>query len=104
MSENINRVQVEIPYHLRQLAGVTNLVGLSIAGPVTYGRIIDELEKNYPALRGTLRDHGQTTRRPLIRFFACEDDWSNAKPDDPLPDAIASGREPFLIIGAIAGG
>ena len=97
-------VRVELPAHLRTLARVNGEVQLDIRGPVTQRTIIDALEQKYPVLEGTIRDHGSPRRRALVRFFACEEDFSNAAPDAPLPDAVADGREPFLIIGAIAGG
>lgn len=99
------KVQIELPMHLRQLAGgVSNPVILAVAAPVTQRSILDALEEAYPALSGTIRDHRTKVRRPFIRFFACEEDLSNASPDEPVPEDIAAGREPFLVIGAIAGG
>jgi hypothetical protein len=97
-------IRVVLPFHLRKLAGITGEVALSVPGPITQRTILDALEVQYPALRGTIREHGSPKRRPLIRFFACEEDLSDDNPDNPLPDPIATGREPFLIIGAIAGG
>jgi molybdopterin synthase sulfur carrier subunit len=97
-------VRVELPAHLRTLARVSGEVRLEVAAPVTIGAILDALEANHPALRGTIRDHGSPKRRPLVRFFACEDDLSNTPMDAPVPDAIANGAEPLLIVGAIAGG
>ena len=97
-------VRVVIPYHLRVLAGVGGEVQLAIAGPVTQRSVLDALEARYPMLCGTVRDHVTRKRRPLVRFFACEEDFSNEDPDTPLPEAVASGKEPFFIIGAIAGG
>lgn len=97
-------IRVVLPFHLRNLARVTGEVTLHLTGPVTQLSILNALEAQYPVLQGTIRDHGSIKRRPLIRFFACEQDWSDEPPEKPLPDAIASGREPFFIIGAIAGG
>ncbi len=97
-------IQVVIPPHLRTLARVGGKVMLEIEGPVTQRSILDALEARYPMLRGTIRDHVTQQRRPFIRFFACEEDWSHESPDAPLPDAVVTGVEPFLIVGAIAGG
>ena len=97
-------IRVVLPHHLRVLAHVEREVQLDVAAPVTQRSILDALEARYPMLRGTIRDHGTQKRRPLVRFFACEEDYSNAAPDDPLPQAVAKGKEPFFIIGAIAGG
>jgi sulfur-carrier protein len=97
-------IRVEIPFHLRTLAGVDGEVKLAVVGPATTTAILDALEAKYPMLKGTIREHGKVERRPLIRFFACYEDWSHESPDDPLPAAIAEGKEPFLIVGAIAGG
>jgi molybdopterin converting factor small subunit len=97
-------VRVILPAHLRTLAAVERQVELEIAGPVTQRTILDALETKYPALRGTIRDHVTQQRRPLVRFFACEQDISHDSPDALLPDKIASGEEAFYIIGAIAGG
>jgi len=97
-------VRVELPAHLRTLARVSGEVQLEVPPPVTQRAIIDALERRYPVLCGTIRDHGSERRRALVRFFACEQDLSNESPDAPLPEAVTSGREPFLIIGAIAGG
>ncbi|HKW75268.1 MAG TPA: MoaD/ThiS family protein [Terriglobales bacterium] len=97
-------VRVYLPAHLRTLAQVRDEVQLEIQGPATPRAILDALEAAYPALRGTIRDHVTKQRRPFLRFFACEQDYSHESPDAPLPDAIASGSEPFMIIGAIAGG
>jgi len=97
-------IRVVIPQHLRTLAQVQGDVELAISGPVTVRSILDALEARYPMLRGTIRDHGTLARRPFLRFFACGQDLSLDSPDAPLPDAIASGAEPFYIIGAIAGG
>jgi molybdopterin synthase sulfur carrier subunit len=97
-------IQVILPAHLRTLARVDGKVALEVEGPVTQRSILDALEAKYPALRGTIRDHVTRQRRPFIRFFACEEDWSNEPPEAPLPDAVATGAEPFLIVGAMAGG
>ena len=97
-------IRVVIPFHLRTLAHVDDEVQLDVAAPVTQRSVLDALEACYPMLRGTIRDHGTMKRRPFIRFFACERDLSHNSPDTPLPEAIATGREPFLIVGAIAGG
>ena len=97
-------IQVILPANLQTLAGVGRVVELELPAPVTQRAILDALEANHPALRGTMRDMTTKKRRPMIRFFACEEDWSDASPDAPLPDEVVSGREPFLIIGAIAGG
>src|SRR5438874_3756498 len=97
-------IRVILPQHLRTLANVDREVKLDIAGPITQRSILDALETRYPMLRGTIRDHVTQVRRPMLRFFACEEDLSHESPDAPLPDAIAAGSEPFLIIGAIAGG
>jgi molybdopterin synthase sulfur carrier subunit len=97
-------IQVMLPPHLRTLARVSGKVALEVEGPVTQRSILDALEAKYPALRGTIRDHVTGQRRPFIRFFACEEDWSNEPPDAPLPDAVVTGAEPFLIVGAMAGG
>jgi hypothetical protein len=97
-------VRVVLPYHLRTLARVGAEVTFDVAGPVTQRSILDALEARYPMLRGTIRDHVTQKRRPMLRFFACNEDLSHEPPDAPLPDAIVSGAEPFFIIGAIAGG
>jgi sulfur-carrier protein len=97
-------IRVVLPYHLRTLAQVGAEVQLDVAAPVTQRSVLDALEARYPMLRGTIRDHVTQQRRPMLRFFACEDDLSLEPPDAPLPDAVASGAEPFWIIGAIAGG
>lgn len=97
-------IRVVLPVHLRTLARVQDEVILDIAGAATQQSLLDALEVSYPMLRGTIRDHVTQRRRPLVRFFACEEDVSFDAPDAPLPDAIASGREPFLIVGAMAGG
>src|ERR1039457_1144378 len=97
-------IRVELPAHLRTLARVGSEVQLTVEGRVTQRSILDALEAGYPMLRGTIRDHVTQQRRPFLRFFACSEDWSHEPLDALLPDAIASGAEPFLIIGAIAGG
>ncbi len=97
-------IRVVLPYHLRNLAKVGAEVELDVEGPLTQRSILDALEARYPMLRGTIRDHTTHKRRPFLRFFVCSEDWSHEPPDTPLPDAIASGTEPFFIVGAIAGG
>ena len=97
-------IRVELPAHLRTLARVGREVQLQVEGPVTQRAILDALEASYPMLRGTIRDHGTQQRRAFVRFFACEEDLSHESPDAILPDAVALGKEPFLIVGAIAGG
>jgi hypothetical protein len=97
-------IQVVLPAHLRTLAGLKGDVSLDITGPVTQRSVLDALEARYPMLEGAIRDHGTLQRRPFVRFFACEEDWSHESPDTPLPDRVASGAEPFYIVGAIAGG
>ncbi|MGH9528655.1 MAG: MoaD/ThiS family protein [Terriglobales bacterium] len=97
-------IRVILPQHLRTLAHVGSEVTLEVEGPLTSRAVLDALEARYPMLRGTIRDHVTQERRPFLRFFACEEDLSHEPPDAPLPDSVASGREPFLIIGAIAGG
>jgi molybdopterin synthase sulfur carrier subunit len=97
-------IRVALPYHLRLLGKIDGEVQLDVATPVTTRAILDALEDRYPMLRGTIRDHVTAKRRPFIRFYACNEDLSLDSPDDPLPAPIASGAEPFLIIGAIAGG
>src|SRR5579859_2018135 len=97
-------IRVVLPYHLRTLAQVGAEVTLEVEGPVTQRSVLDALETRYPMLSGTIRDHVTQKRRPFLRFFACGEDLSHEQPDAPLPDAIASGAEPLLILGAIAGG
>jgi hypothetical protein len=97
-------IRVELPQHLRTLAKAGREVQLEVEGPVTQRSVLDALEAKYPMLCGTVRDHDTQLRRPFLRFFACEQDFSHESPDAPLPEAVASGKEPFLIIGAIAGG
>jgi molybdopterin synthase sulfur carrier subunit len=97
-------IRVILPPHLRTLAHVDGETELEVKIPVTQGSVLDALEAKYPMLRGTIRDHVTQLRRPMVRFFACGEDLSHESPDAPLPDAIATGSEPFVIIGAIAGG
>ena len=97
-------IRVVLPPHLRTLARVDGEVQLQIAGPATQGSVLDALESSYPMLRGAIRDHVTLRRRPFVRFFACEQDLSHDSPESPLPEAVAIGVEPFLIVGAIAGG
>ena len=100
----IQVIRVILPQHLRTLAHVGSEVELELDGPVTLRSVLDALEARYPMLRGTIRDQVTQQRRPFLRFFACEEDLSHEPPAAPLPDAVASGKEPFIIIGAIAGG
>jgi hypothetical protein len=97
-------IRVVLPYHLRTLARVEGEVMLEVANPATIGSVLDALEARFPVLGGTIRDHGTLKRRPFIRFFACREDLSLDPPDTPLPEAVISGKEPFLVIGAMAGG
>ena len=97
-------IRVILPFHLRNLAHVGPEVTLEVAGPVTQRTVLDALEASYPMLCGAIRDHDTKLRRPFLRYFACEEDLSHESPDVALPDAVASGREPFIVIGAIAGG
>ena len=97
-------IRVVLPPHLKTLAKVDGEVTLEITGAVTQRSVLDALEERYPMLRGTIRDHGTKQRRPFLRFFACAEDLSHESPDTPLPQAVASGAEPFMVIGAIAGG
>lgn len=97
-------IRIELPFHLRTLANVRDEVELDVAAPVTQRSVLDALEARFPMLRGTIRDHVTLIRRPFLRFFACERDLSHEPPDAPLPDAVSNGAEPFLIVGAIAGG
>jgi len=97
-------IRVVLPAHLRNLAKVDGELELEVEGPATQRSVLDALEARYPMLRGTLRDHVTQQRRPFVRFFACEEDLSHDSPDQPLPPEVASGVEPFLIVGAIAGG
>ncbi len=97
-------IRVALPFHLRNLARVEGDVALDVAAPVTIRAVLDALEMRYPTLRGTIREYETGKRRAFLRFFACEEDWSLESVDKPLPEAVASGKEPFLILGAIAGG
>jgi molybdopterin synthase sulfur carrier subunit len=97
-------IRVVLPAHLRNLAHVDGEVKLEVKGEITQRSILDELEARYPVLQGTIREHVTQRRRPFVRFFACEEDLSHQSPDAPVPYAVASGTEPFFIIGAIAGG
>jgi sulfur-carrier protein len=97
-------IRVMLPAHLRTLARVGPEVRVDIEGPPTLRAVIDALEARYPALQGTIRDHGTERRRPFVRFFACEEDLSHQSPDAPLPDAVVNGAEPLLVVGAMAGG
>lgn len=96
-------IRVTIPHHLRTLAGIGAEVSLTVDAPVTIGSVLDALEAAYPVLRGTIRDHVTKEKRPFLRFFVCMEDWSHEPSDKPLPEAVANGAEPFMIIGAIAG-
>lgn len=97
-------IRVVLPHHLRTLAGVSREVTLDVAGVLTQRSLLDALEATYPMLRGTIRDHVTQTRRPFIRFFACEQDLSHDAPDTPLPNEVATGEAPLIVVGAIAGG
>ena len=97
-------IRVQIPFHLRTLAGTGREIEVEVDAPVTQKRVLDAIEARYPMLRGAIRDQQSGKRRAFIRFFACERDLSHEDPDSPLPDDVATGREPFLIVGAIAGG
>ncbi len=97
-------IRVMLPAHLRALAHIDGEAELHVAGQVTQRSVLDELERRYPVLRGTIRDHGNGRRRAFVRFFACEQDLSHDQPDTPLPEAVATGAEPYLIVGAMAGG
>ena len=97
-------IRVELPQHLRTLAHVGNEVPIQVEGPVTQRSVLDALEAAYPMLRGAIRDHVTLQRRAFLRFFACQEDLTHESPDAPLPEAVVSGKEPFLVIGAIAGG
>jgi hypothetical protein len=97
-------IRIILPFHLRTLAHVGSEVMLEVEGPITQRTVLDALESRYPMLRGAIRDHDTHERRAFLRFFACEEDLSHESPDAPLPDAVASGKEPFIVIGAIAGG
>ena len=97
-------IRVMLPAHLRMLAQVKGEVQLQLDGPVTQRSVLDALEERYPMLRGTMRDQNTKKRRPFVRFFACEEDLSHESPDAALPDAVVNGKEPFMVVGAIAGG
>ena len=97
-------IRVVLPYHLRTLARVEGEVELAVEGPPTLRSVLEALEARHPSLRGTIRDHGTLKRRPFIRYFACREDLSHEPPDTPLPEAIVNGAEPFMIVGAMAGG
>jgi hypothetical protein len=97
-------IRLILPPHLRTLAGVPGDVELDVSGPVTQRSVLDALESRYPMLRGAIRDHVTLQRRPFLRFFACERDLTHESPDAPLPESVASGQEPFIVLGAIAGG
>jgi len=97
-------IRVQLPAHLRILAKVQGEVQLEVSPPVTVRTVLDALEAQYPTLQGTLRDYGTLQRRAFVRFFACEEDWSHEPVDTPLPEKVATGKEPFLVVGAIAGG
>ena len=104
MPDSVHNVRVQIPYHLRNLARIDGDVTLEVAAPVTLRSVLDALEARYPMLCGTIREHDTLKRRPFLRFFACEEDLSHQSPDLLLPEVVADGKEPLLIIGAIAGG
>ena len=97
-------IRVVLPFHLKNLARVEGEVELEVASPITVRTVLDALEEKHPALRGTIRDHGTLKRRPFIRFFACKEDLSLEPPETPLPEAVVNGTEPFLVVGAMAGG
>ena len=97
-------IRIVLPFHLRTLAGVDGEVTVGVNGDVTQSSILDALEARYPMLRGTIRDHATRRRRPLVRFFACNEDVTHEPPDKPLPRAVSTGAEPFLVVGAVAGG
>jgi sulfur-carrier protein len=99
-----NAIRVALPFHLRTLAGVGAEVEIAVEGCVTLRAVLDALEERYPMLRGTIREHGTLQRRAFLRFFACEEDWSHESPDAALPEAVVAGREPLVVLGAIAGG
>jgi hypothetical protein len=97
-------MRVQLPFHLRKLAGIDGELEIDVAAPVTIGATLDAIEARYPMLKGTIRDHGTLKRRPFIRFFACKEDLSLEPPETALPEEIVNGKEPFLIVGAMAGG
>jgi sulfur-carrier protein len=100
----MTNIRIVLPPHLRTLAGVGHEVQIQLTGEATHRSVLDALESEYPVLRGTIRDHVTQRRRPFVRFFACEQDLSHDPPDTPLPDAVRSGAEPYLVVGAMAGG
>jgi molybdopterin synthase sulfur carrier subunit len=100
----MSKVRVVLPFHLRNLAGINGDLEIEMEGTVTARAILDKIEARYPVLQGAIRDHGTLQRRAFLRFFACEQDLSHESPDAPLPQEVASGKEPFIILGAIAGG
>jgi hypothetical protein len=100
----VSAVRVVLPGHLRRLAQIDGEVSLDVAPPVTQRNVLDAVEAAYPVLQGTIRDRGTQQRRAFIRFFACSEDLSHDSPDDPLPEPVASGQEPFMVVGAMAGG
>lgn len=97
-------IRVTLPFHLRNLAQVSGDVDVEVSGEATPRKVLDALEAKYPALQGTIRDHVTKERRAFLRFFVCQEDWSHESQDKPLPEAVAAGREPFMVVGAIAGG
>jgi sulfur-carrier protein len=97
-------IRIELPAHLRTLARVSGEVAIDVEGPITQRSVLDALEAAYPVLRGTIRDHGTLKRRAFLRYFACEEDLTHEPPDAPLPERVATGDEPFMIVGALAGG
>lgn len=97
-------IRVQLPFHLRNIARIEGEVELELASPVTIRAVLDAVEEKFPALRGTIRDHGTLKRRPFVRYFACKEDLSTEPPEMQLPEAVISGLEPFLIVGAMAGG
>jgi hypothetical protein len=97
-------IRVVLPFHLRNLARADSEVELQVAGPITIQAVLDAIEARFPVLRGTIRDHGTLKRRPFIRFFVCQEDWSMESPDKALPEEITNGTQPFLVVGAMAGG
>jgi sulfur-carrier protein len=104
IESRFHMIRVILPFHLRTLAQAASEISLEVEGPITQRSVLEALEARYPMLRGAIRDHDTHLRRPFLRFFACEEDLSHTSPDAPLPDAVISGKEPFIIIGAIAGG
>jgi hypothetical protein len=104
LASSTTQIRVQLPYHLRNLAQAGAEVQLEVLAPISLRAVLDALEARYPMLRGTIREHETGQRRPFLRFFACEEDLSHQSPDAPLPEAVASGKEPLLVIGAIAGG